>query len=206
MSFGIYFVTPDGCADDIILAALRGGSRIVQLRDKQASDAQMIAQARRIAPQMAQFGARLVINDRITVALAVGADGLHIGQGDGDPRAARAALGPDRLLGLSIENAGQIAAMPADIVDYIGAGPVRATGTKPDHAPPIGLHGLAQVVAASPVPVVAIGGLGLADCAALHDAGCAGMAVVSAISAAPDAEAATRALVAAWEARTGGAS
>lgn len=198
MNLSVYFVTPDGAEDALILAALRGGAQVVQLRDKSASDAEMIAQARRIRPHVARAGAALIINDRLAVALAVQADGLHIGQGDGDPRLARQALGPDRLLGLSIETAAQLAGMPPGCVDYIGAGPVRATATKPDHAAPLGFGGLAQVVAAAPVPVVAIGGLGLADVAPLRGAGCAGLAVVSAIAAAADPEAATRALVTAW--------
>lgn len=198
MNLSVYFVTPDGAEDALILAALRGGAQVVQLRDKSASDAEMIAQARRIRPHVARAGAALIINDRLAVALAAQADGLHIGQGDGDPRLARQALGPDRLLGLSIETAAQLAEMPPGCVDYIGAGPVRATATKPDHAAPLGFGGLAQVVAAAPVPVVAIGGLGLADVAPLRGAGCAGLAMVSAIAAAADPEAATRALVTAW--------
>lgn len=198
MNLTVYFVTPDGADDALILAALRGGAAVVQLRDKQASDAAMIAQALRIKPHVAAAGALLVINDRLDVALACGADGLHIGQGDGDPRLARAALGPKRLLGLSIETVAQVAHMPRGCVDYIGAGPVRATATKPDHAAPMGFDGLAQVVAGADVPVVAIGGLGMQDVARLRAAGCGGLAVVSAIAAAADPEAATRAFVTAW--------
>ena len=198
MNLSVYFVTPDGAPDDLILAALRGGAGVIQLRDKTATDDEMIAQARRIKPAIAAAGALLIINDRLPVALAVAADGLHIGQGDGDVRQVRAAIGPDMILGLSIETRAQLAAMPADVVDYIGAGPVRATATKPDHALPMGMDGLARIVDASGVPVVAIGGLGLADVAALQDMGCAGLAVVSAIAGAADPFSATRAFVTAW--------
>lgn len=198
MNLSVYFVTPDGAEDALVLAALRGGAGIVQLRDKQASDADMTAQAKRLLPHCRAAGVPLVINDRLSVALASGADGLHIGQGDGDPKAARAALGAGKILGLSIETEAQVAAIPPDCVDYIGAGPIRATATKPDAAEPLGFDGLFRVAARSPLPTVAIGGIGLGDVAALKAAGCAGMAIVSAISAAPDPEAATRALVTAW--------
>jgi len=198
MSYDVYFVTPDGAEDALVLAALRGGASIVQLRDKTASDDAMIAQARRLLPACRAAGVPLVINDRLNVALAAGADGLHIGQGDGDPAAARAALGAGRLLGLSIETEAQLAAIPPGSVDYIGAGPVRATATKPDAAAPLGLDGLARIAARAPVPTVAIGGIGLGDVPSLKAAGCAGLAVVSAISAADDPEAATRAILSAW--------
>lgn len=198
MNLSVYFVTPDGAEDALVLAALRGGAGIVQLRDKRASDADMTAQAKRLLPHCRAAGVPLVINERLSVALASGADGLHIGQGDGDPKAARAALGAGMILGLSIETEAQVAAIPSDCIDYIGAGPIRATATKPDAAEPLGFDGLFRVAALSAVPTVAIGGIGLGDVAALKAAGCAGMAIVSAISGAPDPEAATRALVTAW--------
>ena len=197
MRLQVYFVTPDGAPDALILAALRGGAHVIQLRDKRATDAQLLAQALRLKPAIRAAGALLILNDRLSVALAAGADGLHIGQGDGDPIAARAALGPERILGLSIETLAQVALIPQG-VDYIGAGPVRATATKPDHAAPLGMAGLGQIVAASPVPVVAIGGLTLSDARPLRAMGCAGMALVSAIASTPDPEAATKAFVTAW--------
>ncbi|OCX66099.1 thiamine-phosphate diphosphorylase [Thioclava sp. SK-1] len=195
--FGVYFVTPDGASDALILAALHGGAGMVQLRDKTATNADMIAQAQRLRPAFTAANVPLIINDRLEVALASQADGLHIGQGDGDPAQMRAALGPDRHLGLSVETLSQLHQLPPGI-DLIGVGPVRATASKPDHAAPIGLAGLAQITALSPVPVVAIGGVGPADCAAIKSAGCAGMAVVSAIAGHADPESATRALVHAW--------
>jgi thiamine-phosphate pyrophosphorylase len=198
MRLSVYFVTPDGAEDALVLAALRGGVSVVQLRDKTASDAAMVAQARRLKPLCTAAGVPLIVNDRLAVALAAGADGLHVGQGDGDVAAMRAALGPGRLLGLSIEAEAQLAAIPPGVVDYVGIGPVRATATKPDHAAPLGMAGLAAAVARSPVPAVAIGGVGLADVAALKAMGCAGLAVVSAISGAADPEAAARALADAW--------
>lgn len=198
MNLSVYFVTPDGAEDAVVLAALRGGATVIQLRDKQATDAEMIAQARRLLPACAAAGVPLIINDRIEVALASGASGLHIGQSDGDPRMIRAALGRDHILGLSVETLDQLAALPNNDVDYIGAGPVRATATKPDHALPIGMEGLARIVAACPVPTVAIGGVSATDIAKLKSIGCAGLAVVSAIAQAPDPELAARDMVHRW--------
>ncbi|NHB78554.1 thiamine phosphate synthase [Rhodobacter calidifons] len=196
----VYVITdPDAPLSvmDQARAAARGGASAVQLRDKTATDADMVAMARALMAALRPRGVKLIVNDRLEVALAAGADGLHIGQGDGDPAEIRTRLGPDRLLGVSIEAAGQCAAIPPG-VDYIGAGPVRATATKPDHAPPIGFDGLAEIVARSPVPTIAIGGLGPGDAPALRRAGAAGIAVVSAVVRAPDPEAATRALVDEW--------
>ncbi|MBN2905278.1 MAG: thiamine phosphate synthase [Rhodobacteraceae bacterium] len=198
MTLSVYFVTPDGVSDATVLAAVRGGARLVQLRDKTASDAAMTDQARRLVRLLAPFGVPLIVNDRLRVALAAGAAGLHVGQTDGDPVRLRAALGPRALLGLSIEDAAQLRGLAPGTVDYIGAGPVRATPSKPDHADPIGLAGLGRIVALSPVPVVAIGGIGRADAAAIRATGAAGMAVVSAIAGAVDPRAAARDLALAW--------
>ena len=198
IDLSIYFVTPDGVDDDLVLAAMRGGASMIQLRDKTASDAEMIAQGRRLLPVLQDAGIPLIINDRIEVAMACGADGLHIGQSDGDPATFRRLLGEAPILGLSIETEAQLATMPRSGIDYIGAGPVRATKTKPDHAKPTGFDGLARIISASPVPAVAIGGIDGADIGKLKQAGCDGIAVVTAISAALDPEAATRNLADVW--------
>lgn len=193
----VYVITDPGAPlslPDQARAAARGGAWAVQLRFKGVRDAELIALARAIRDEIAPLGVRLIVNDRIDAALAAQADGLHIGQGDGDPVMARARLGPDKILGLSVETVAQCAAIPAG-VDYIGAGPVRATATKPDHAPPVGFDGLARIVARAPVPAIAIGGLGPGDMAAVRRAGAVGLAVVSAVVHAPDPQAATRALV-----------
>lgn len=179
------------------LAAARGGARWVQLRDKTLPDAAFADLARSLRELLAPEGAVLVINDRVEVAVALGAEALHIGQGDGDPAKVRARIGPGMILGLSIENAGQLARLP-DCVDYLGVGPVHATGSKPDAAPPIGLAGFAAIAARSPRPCLAIGGLGAADAAPVKAAGGAGLAVISAISRAADMQAAARSLSDAW--------
>jgi thiamine-phosphate pyrophosphorylase len=179
------------------LAAARGGAALIQIRDKHATDDAIAELVRRLLPQVAALGARLIVNDRVEVALATGAHGLHIGQGDGDPAKVRARIPADMLLGLSVETEAQARAIPAG-VDYIGAGPVRATPTKPDHAAPVGFDGLARIVAAAGLPAYAIGGLTPGDASEAKAAGASGMAVVSAVVRAPDPEAATRALVADW--------
>jgi thiamine-phosphate pyrophosphorylase len=197
----LYVVTEAGAprpAVEQALAAARGGAWAVQLRDKTATDAALTSLAREVMAAIAPFGTRLFVNDRVAVARAAGAHGLHIGQTDGDPRAARALVGPDVMLGLSVESLADASAIPPGLVDYVGAGPVRATPSKPDHAPPIGMDGLAAIARAAPCPAIAIGGLGPGDAAALHAAGAAGMAVVSAVTRAPDMEAAARALLDEW--------
>lgn len=179
------------------LAAARGGASFVQLRDKRASDDDLARLVTRLLPEIAAMGARLVVNDRVEVALATGAHGLHIGQGDGDAAAIRRRMPAGMILGLSVETEAQAGRVPAG-VDYIGAGPVRATATKPDHAPPIGFDGLARIVAAAGLPAYAIGGIGPGDAPAVKAAGAVGLAVVTAVTRAPDPEAATRALLTAW--------
>lgn len=200
MNLSIYFVTPDGADEALVAAAVRGGATVVQLRDKTATDGAMIATARRLKARLAPLGVPLIVNDRVEVMLAAEADGLHVGQGDAPVTQMRARIGAGRILGLSIETAAQLAALPAGVVDYIGVGPVRATASKTDAAAPLGLEGLGGIVAAAPVPAVAIGGVGLGDVAALKRMGAAGLAVISAIAAAPDPEAAARALANAWRA------
>lgn len=198
LDLAVYLITdPVLCAGRglvaTVQAAVAGGATIVQLRDKGATDTALIEQGRALRAALAGTGVPLIINDRIPVAAAVGAAGVHLGQDDARAAEARAVLGPDAIIGLSCRTLAQVRALDPALVDYIGTGPVFATGTKPDHAPPLGFDGLAAICAASPVPVVAIGGLGAAHVAAVHGAGAAGLAVVSAICAAADPEAAARA-------------
>jgi len=180
-------------------AAAKGGAWCVQIRDKHANDDQMADLVTMLLPEMAALGVRLIINDRVDLAIRTGAHGVHIGQGDGCPVKVRRRIGAQMILGLSVETEAQARAVPPD-VDYIGAGPVRATLTKPDHAAPIGMVGLARIVAAVSVPVYAIGGLGAGDAGAVKATGAAGMAVVSAVVRASDPVAATRALLSEWSA------
>jgi thiamine-phosphate pyrophosphorylase len=136
----------------------------------------------------------LIVNDRVDVALEIGADGVHIGQHDMDPERARRLLGPDAIIGLSIETIEQARAAVSLDVDYLGVGPIFATATKTDAAPPLGVEALAQIRAISRHRVVAIGGIGLENARQAIDAGADGAAVVSAICAAEDPERAAREL------------
>lgn len=199
LDLSLYLVTDPGlCAErgmlETVVAAVRGGVTVVQLRDKHASDGEMIDQARRLKAALAGSGVPLIINDRLAVAVESGADGLHIGQGDGEVAAARAALGERALLGLSVQSLEQMARVDAERLDYLGLGPVFATPSKHDHAEPLGFDGLARLATASPLPAVAIGGLKAEHAAAVRQAGAQGLAVISAICGRPDPEAAARAI------------
>lgn len=196
----VYLITdPTLCAERGLVATVRaavaGGVTLVQLRDKGASDAELIAQGQALKAALAGTGVPLIINDRIAVAAAIGAAGVHLGQDDAAVATARALLGPAAIIGLSCRTLAQVQALDPRLVDYIGTGPVFATGTKPDHAPPLGFAGLAAICAACPVPVVAIGGLSAGHVPAVRAAGAQGLAVVSAICAAADPASAARAFV-----------
>ena len=171
-------------------AAVAGGVTIVQLRDKDASDDDLIALARALRTELAPFRVPLIVNDRPAVAKAGGTEGVHVGQDDGDPRAARQLLGRDAIVGLSVTNAAEVATVDAGVVDYVGLGPVFVSATKADAAPPLGLAGLRAVGAMLPVPFVAIGGIDASNAGTVIAAGAAGIAVVSAICAADDPRAA----------------
>ncbi|NBC47869.1 MAG: thiamine phosphate synthase [Gammaproteobacteria bacterium] len=183
-----------------VAAAVRGGVTAVQLRDKHASDAELIAQGRALQAVLAGTGVPLIINDRIEVAKALGADGVHVGQSDAAAQEARAKLGAKAIIGLSVQTPALAWAVDPSLVDYVGIGPVFATTTKRDHSTPLGFDGLAAVCAASPVPAVAIGGLQAAHAEAVWAAGAQGMALVSAICAAAAPEQAAREIAAATQA------
>jgi thiamine-phosphate pyrophosphorylase len=187
-----------------VAAAVTGGVTAVQLRDRAASTRSMYESARGLLEVLAGTGIPLIVNDRLDVALAAGAAGVHLGQSDLPPAEARRIAGADLVIGWSVTDeaqAQQAAAMPAGTVDYLGAGPVFATATKPDAAQPIGIDRLRGIVTRSTLPIVAIGGIDPGNAGAVGTTGVAGIAVVSAICAAPDPAAAAGELVAAaWPA------
>ena len=174
--------------------AVAGGATLVQLRDKDGGTVRMVETGRALKAALAGTGAKLIVNDDAEAAIAIGADGLHVGQSDLSIAEARARIGPDAILGLSVETPGQAAQVDPALVNYVGAGPVFATSTKPGHAPAVGFEGLAAMVAASPAPTVAIGGLKAQHIRQALAAGAKGVAVVSAICGQPDPEAAARAI------------
>lgn len=171
-------------------AAIAGGATIVQLRDKHAPTAAMIETGRALKEILHGTNVRLIVNDNVEAAIAIGADGLHIGQEDMKAAEARRLIGPDMILGLSVETEALASSIDPGIVDYAGIGPVFATPTKLDHKQPIGFDGLARIVRLCPVPSVAIGGLKAEHAASVYSAGADGLAVVSAICGQPDPQAA----------------
>ena len=182
---------------DIALAAVAGGATMVQLREKDLATRAFIEEARTLRERLAPLGVPLVINDRADVALAVGADGLHVGQDDMPYAMARALL-PGKIIGLSITALDQLDAADARAADYLGVGPIFAQATKADAAPPLGLEGLRAARRLTERPLMAIGGVTAANAAALRAAGADGLAIVSAIVAADDPQAATQEIAAAF--------
>jgi len=178
----------------VVEAAVRGGVTAVQLRDKNCSTRDFIQLGRQLKELLTPLHVPLIVNDRVDIALAIGADGVHIGQQDMDYQLARKLLGPGALIGLSIETIEQARAAAAFDVDYLGVGPVFATATKMDAAPPLGVVGLARVRALAPHPIVAIGGIGTENVGQVIHSGADGVAIVSAICAADDPERAAREL------------
>jgi len=195
----LYLVTDRGLARgrpiaSIVEAAVRGGVTAVQLREKDCGARDFVQLGRELKMLLAPLQVPLIVNDRVDIALEIGADGVHLGQHDMDPASARRLLGPGAIVGLSIETIEQArAAAPLD-VDYLGVGPVFPTGTKPDAAPPLGLAALAEIRAISRHAIVAIGGIALENAPQAIHSGAGGVAVVSAICASADPERAARQL------------
>ena len=160
--------------------AAENGATVVQLRAPKWKKRQWLETARELKAVLAPFGVPLIINDQVDIALAVDAEGVHVGQADLPVAETRRLIGPHKILGVSVSNAAELAAVP-DGVDYVGIGPVYPTGTKLDAAAETGLPLFAEMVAAARWPVVAIGGINADNCAPLVRAGAKGVAVVSAI-------------------------
>ena len=184
---------------EVVAAAIRGGVTLVQLRDKQGDGRALLEAARALKAVLDPQGVPLLVNDRADIAYAAGA-GCHVGQSDLPPEAARAIIGPDAILGVSIDQAQQADAVDPELVDYLAYGPFAATATKSDAGGPIGADGLAAVRKRIMLPLVAIGGIDAHNVAEAVRAGADGIAVVSAIMAATDPEDASRKLRAAIDA------
>jgi thiamine-phosphate pyrophosphorylase len=176
-------------------ALLRGGIRLVQIRAKAGIAPELL---RTIVARIRAAGGTAIVNDDVDLALE--ADGVHLGQEDlagHDLRALRARLG-GRAIGLSCGTPAEARAVPPGLVDYLGAGPIFATASKGDAGRPIGVNGVHVVVEATALPVAAIGGISLATVPRVRETGAAMAAVISALAAASDPEAAARAFVRAW--------
>ena len=197
--WSLYLVTDRRVAgerplEDVVLAAVRGGVTAVQLREKQATTREYVTMARRLKALLTPFSVPLIVNDRVDVALAAGADGAHVGQSDMAYADVRRLVGPDFLVGLSVETMEQAQAAENLDADYLGVSPIFFTPTKTDTAEAWGIEGLTALRARSCHVLVAIGGMNSSSVREVIQAGANGIAVVSAICAAPDPEAAAREL------------
>ena len=169
----------------VLTEAIQGGARVVQLRDKLASDEVLAALGKKVREVCNRWGALLIINERVAVARAVDADGLHIGQEDFSISEARKRMGPGRLLGVSTHNLVQAKKAQAEGADYIGVGPIFSTPTKPDYRP-VGVELIQQVRESVTIPFVAIGGINLTNVEEVLAAGAYSIAVVRAVVAQED--------------------
>lgn len=173
------------------LASVRAGTAVVQLRAPGWKKRDLVNCARALKKTLAPFSVPLIIDDDADVCLAADADGLHVGQRDLEIHDARAIIGPDRILGLSVSNLEELAGADAAVTDYLGVGPIFTTSTKPDAAPAMGYDGLTAVTSATSLPTVAIGGIKAAHATDIIRAGVDGIAVVSAICGQADPATAT---------------
>lgn len=169
---------------DVVAAAVQGGVTCVQLREKQSSTRDFMAQAMVLKALLAPHAVPLVINDRIDIALACGAEGVHLGQSDMPVHVARQLLPSNVFIGWSVETADEVEQSQHLPLDYLGVSPVFATPTKTDTKTPWGLEGLRQVRAATTLPLVAIGGIHTENAQEIMRAGADGLAVVSALCSA----------------------
>jgi thiamine-phosphate pyrophosphorylase len=184
---------------DLAARCVRGGSTLVQLRDKHSETRALIEEARAIKRALTPFAVPFVVNDRVDVAMAAGADGVHLGQDDMAVEDARRLLGANAIIGLSIKSVEEAEAARFDLVDYVGSGGVYATSSKQQKNAPIGPVGLARIIAAlrrraPTLPVCGIAGIDASNAAEVIAAGADGVAVISALSLVPDPEAAARQL------------
>ncbi|MFZ7125542.1 MAG: thiamine-phosphate kinase [Desulfobacterales bacterium] len=183
-----YFITDDSAAlpvEDQVRLALAGGASMVQYRNKRftAGDFESVRSLRDLCRVN---GVPLIVNDHLLLAKAVGADGVHVGQEDDAPGLSRRLMGPKAIVGVSVSTPEELRRTDLGPCDYIGSGPVFATGTKTDAKPVRGIEGLAEMVALSPLPVVAIGGIDVESTPGCLKTGAAGVAVISAVSRAAD--------------------
>ena len=178
-------------------AAVAGGVTLMQYRDKKADDGEMSRRAGEIAAAMAGSGVPLLINDRVELAGAIGADGVHLGQDDMTPQQARQLLGPEAIIGLTVKTEAQARAAPLDVLDYVCIGGVFTTSSKENPDAPVGVGGVGRICDAVRArrpgfPVAAIAGIDGSNAADVIAAGVDGVAVISAIMKAADVEAAAR--------------
>ncbi len=164
-----------------VRAAVAGGATLVQLREKEASDRETLALGRELLAVLRDRNVKLIVNNRVDLALAMGADGVHLGQGDLPVRVAREILGPQAVIGASANTIEEARAAQDEGADYLGIGAMFPTDTKKDHADVIGPEGLRRIRRALSLPLAGIGGIDETNAATVMEAGADGVAVISAI-------------------------
>jgi thiamine-phosphate pyrophosphorylase len=176
-------------------AAIAGGADVLQLRDKEASSARLYQEALQLRKLTRDAQVPFIVNDRLDIALAVDADGVHVGQSDLPASVVRRIVGPDKILGVSVATVEEALQAEKDGADYLGVGPVfEARGTKPDTCEPMGLECIARIRRHCRLPIVAIGGIDAENARKVREAGADAAAVISAIVSADDISQATRRL------------
>lgn len=203
IDYSLYLVTDRSIlkGEDIFSAtekALRGGVTLVQLREKEISSLDFYNLALKMKDLVNSYNVPLIINDRLDIALAVDADGLHIGQEDLPLTIARRLLGPSKILGYSVSNIEEAIFGEENGADYLGAGPVYPTGSKSDAGNPIGAEGLQKIKERVSIPVVGIGGIGTGNITEVKRTGIDGVSLISAILGSKDIEGTSRALITKW--------
>lgn len=201
LNLGLYVIADRLLAGDrplrkVVELAIDGGATCIQLREKEASSRDFFLKAKELRQVTRERGVPLIVNDRLDIALAVGADGVHLGQDDLPPELARQLMPDGMILGVSVDDLRQARQAEGLGATYLGAGSVFATATKPDARQSIGLDLLFRICREVKIPVVGIGGINAGNAAKVIEAGAAGVAVISSVIAAPDIAAATREL---WE-------
>ena len=188
---GLYIILdPSVCPDQSLVEVLKtsatAGATLFQYRNKTASMKVAYAEALALRKVAQELGVLFIVNDRCDLALAVDADGVHLGQGDLPLDLARKVMGPDKLIGISTHNAEQVRVATAGEPDYLGFGPIFKPGSKADHDPVVGVVGLKAIRPLTPLPIFAIGGIALDQVEDVMRAGANGVAVISAILKASD--------------------
>ena len=181
---------------DVLTTAAEAGASLFQYRNKTASMKDAYVEALALRQAAAKAGVLFIINDRCDLALAVDADGVHLGQGDLPPDLAKKVMGPDKLIGISTHNPDQVREATAGKPDYLGFGPIFKPGSKQGHDPVVGIEGLRAMRSLTSLPVFAIGGIQIDQAGEVMRAGANGVAIISAILKAPDISLAVKAFLA----------
>lgn len=196
-NYSLYLVTDQALSCgratiEVVEAAIRGGVRCVQLREKNLGTREMVEEAKALINLLRPRNIPLIVNDRVDVALAADADGVHLGQSDMHISDARALVGPGKLIGISAETQDDAIQAEREGADYIGVSPVFSTATKKDIANPLGLEGVQEMRKNVAIPLVGIGGISEQNAAEVMRSGADGVAVVSAIVSAACPESSAR--------------